>query len=125
VLPPIRVLWRDAVRAGLFAACGWEMGRVVLASFVIGTRYTSAYGIVGSFLAVLLWCYYAVSIILMGAEYLKETSAHDQAARKSTATETPEVVTPHAKPELLHSADDVPPGGEIPRAPPAADVRSR
>jgi len=73
LLPPVRIRWIEALRAGMFAACGWELGRLVLAQYVINTRYTSAYGVVGSFIAVLLWCYYAVAIIFLGGEYLKET----------------------------------------------------
>jgi hypothetical protein len=52
------------------------LGRAILASWVIGTKYTDAYGLVGSFLAVLLWCYYAVAVIFMAAEYLKEICSY-------------------------------------------------
>ncbi len=72
-LTPVPVRWRDSLRAGLFTAAGWEAGRLILGSLVIGTKYTDAYGLIGSFLAVLLWCYYAVGFIFLGAEYLKET----------------------------------------------------
>jgi membrane protein len=34
-------------------------------------RYTSAYGAIGSFIALLLWCYYAISILFFGAEYVQ------------------------------------------------------
>jgi membrane protein len=73
LLTPARVRWRDALRAGLFTAGGWELGRIILGALVIGTKYTDAYGLIGSFLAVLLWCYYAIAFIFLGAEYLKET----------------------------------------------------
>jgi membrane protein len=73
LLTPVRVRWRDSLRAALFTAGGWELGRVLLGALVIGTKYTDAYGLIGSFLAVLLWCYYAVAFIFLGAEYLKET----------------------------------------------------
>jgi len=73
LLTPARVTWFDSLRAGLFTAAGWELGRVVLGRLVIGTKYTDAYGLIGSFLAVLLWCYYAIAFVFLGAEYLKET----------------------------------------------------
>ncbi|MBX3443941.1 MAG: YihY/virulence factor BrkB family protein [Planctomyces sp.] len=76
-LTPPRVHWRHAIRGGLLAAAAWELGRTILASWVIGSRYTSAYGIVGSFLAVMLWCYYAVAVIFLGGEYLKEIVGDD------------------------------------------------
>jgi membrane protein len=72
-LTPVRVGFLDALRAGMFTAAGWEVGRVVLGALVIGTKYTDAYGLIGSFLAVLLWCYYAIMFVFLGAEYLKET----------------------------------------------------
>jgi membrane protein len=70
-LPKQKVLWRDAFRGGLLTAIVWAIGRVILGVFLIGMRYTSAYGAVGSFIAILLWCYYGVSIIFFGAEYVQ------------------------------------------------------
>ena len=70
-LPKRYVCWTDAIRGGLLAACIWELGRVVLGVFLIGMRYSSAYGAVGSFIAILLWCYYGISILFFGAEYVQ------------------------------------------------------
>ncbi|MCU0708441.1 MAG: YihY/virulence factor BrkB family protein [Pirellula sp.] len=71
VLPKREVRWLDALRGGLLAALIWELGREVLGVFLIGMRYTSAYGAIGSFIAILLWCYYAISILFFGAEYVQ------------------------------------------------------
>ena len=70
-LPKRYVCWQDAIRGGLLAACIWELGRVILGVFLIGMRYSSAYGAVGSFIAILLWCYYGISILFFGAEYVQ------------------------------------------------------
>lgn len=70
-IPRIPVTWPDALRGALFAAVGWEIGRRLLATFLIGTRYSSAYGVIGSFIAVQCWCYYMVAIVFLGAEYLQ------------------------------------------------------
>jgi membrane protein len=70
-LPKKFVCWKDAIRGGLLAACIWELGRFVLGAFLIGMRYSSAYGAVGSFIAILLWCYYGISILFFGAEYVQ------------------------------------------------------
>jgi len=70
-LPKKRVEWNEAVRGGLLVAVIWELGRVVLGFFLIGMRYTSAYGVIGSFIAILLWCYYGMSIFFFGAEYVQ------------------------------------------------------
>jgi len=58
-------------RGGLVAAATWEIGRQILAEVLIGTKYTSAYGVVGSFVGLMLWCYYAVAVLLVGAEYIQ------------------------------------------------------
>lgn len=71
VLPKRPVIWLDAFRGGLLAAVIWEVGRGLLGAFFIGMRYTSAYGAIGSFIALLLWCYYGISILFYGAEYVQ------------------------------------------------------
>jgi membrane protein len=68
-LPKRKVAWSDALAGAVVAGVGWEIGRVVLAVYVIGQQYTSAYGLIGSFLAVMLWCYYTVAVLFLGAEY--------------------------------------------------------
>ncbi len=70
-LPKRDVGWTEALRGGLLAAVIWELGRFVLGIFLIGMQYTSAYGVIGSFIAILLWCYYGMSIVFFGAEYVQ------------------------------------------------------
>jgi uncharacterized BrkB/YihY/UPF0761 family membrane protein len=55
----------------MLAAAIWEIGRQILASLLIGTRYTAAYGVLGSFIGLMLWCYYGVAVLLLGAEYIE------------------------------------------------------
>ncbi|MFO0384804.1 MAG: YhjD/YihY/BrkB family envelope integrity protein, partial [Pirellula sp.] len=53
----------------------------VLGVFLIGMRYTTAYGAIGSFIALLLWCYYGICILFFGAEYvqvLEKRRAHSE-----------------------------------------------
>ncbi|HTQ37776.1 MAG TPA: YihY/virulence factor BrkB family protein [Pirellulales bacterium] len=71
LLPKSPAGWADCFYGGLLTAAAWEIGRQLLNIFIARSRYTSAYGVVGAFLAVLLWCYYAISIILIGAEYIQ------------------------------------------------------
>jgi membrane protein len=74
LLPKRRIRWLDALRGGLLAAVVWEAGRQLLGAVLIGVRYTAAYGAIGSFIALLLWCYWGVSIIFFGAEYAQVLS---------------------------------------------------
>ncbi len=73
-LPKRPVLWRDALRGGLLASIIWEIGRQVLSAFLVGMRYTTAYGAIGSFIALLLWFYWGVTILFFGAEYVQVLS---------------------------------------------------
>lgn len=83
LLPKRRIQWIDALRGGLLAAIIWEVGRHLLAAVLIGVRHTAAYGAIGSFIALLLWCYWGVSIIFFGAEYAQVLSDERQKAHRS------------------------------------------
>lgn len=74
-MPRARVKWKEAFRGGLVVAVVWEIGRNVLTAYLIGGRYT-AYGVVGALIAIQLWAFYAVTVILLGAEYVRVTCAH-------------------------------------------------
>ena len=96
-LPKKRVEWNEAVRGGLLVAVIWELGRVVLGFFLIGMRYTSAYGVIGSFIAILLWCYYGMSIFFFGAEYVQVLQ------RKRNLAAESEDVSDASEPEGIES----------------------
>lgn len=67
-LPNTHVPWRAAAAGGLFAGIVWEIGRQLLATYIIGQRYDSAYGVIGAFLAIMFWVYYAGTVLFFGAE---------------------------------------------------------
>jgi membrane protein len=67
ILPRAPVRWREALGGGFFVALVWQVGQHVLTSFVISDRY-SVYGVVGSFIAVMVWFYYASAVLFLGAE---------------------------------------------------------
>ncbi len=73
VLPKRRVRWSDALRGGLLAAVLWEIARQVLTLAVVGRKY-SAYGIVGSLIALMVWIYVAISVLFFGAEFVRVVS---------------------------------------------------
>lgn len=79
LLPKVPVRWSDALHGGLLTAASWEIGRQLLTIYIARSHYGSAYGVVGAFLAVLLWCYYAVAIVLLGAEYVQVIHARSEA----------------------------------------------
>lgn len=70
VQPKVPVRWRDAARGGLFASVTWETGRRLLAYYVIGS-HMSVYGVVGIFVIIMLWIFYAMATLFLGAEYVQ------------------------------------------------------
>lgn len=72
-LPRVRIRWQEAIRGAMLASVIWELGRQVLGLFLPLSRY-SAYGVVGSFIATMLWVYFASCVVFLGAEYVKVTS---------------------------------------------------
>jgi membrane protein len=70
VLPKVQVRWRDALGGGLVAAIVWSIGKYVLMSFVVGEKY-SAYGILGAFIGLMFWFYYASTVVFLGAELVR------------------------------------------------------
>lgn len=73
-VPNTKVPWLAALNGGVFAALIWEIGRQLLATFVIGDRYSSAYGVIGAFIAIMLWAYYAATVLFIGAEFVHTIS---------------------------------------------------
>jgi membrane protein len=69
LLPKVRVYWREAAQGAALAAVLWEISRQLLA-LLLGNTY-GAYGLVGSFVGVLLWVYFICAIIFFGAEYVR------------------------------------------------------
>jgi len=71
VVPKARIRWWDALRGGMLASVLWELGRQALTAYFLHLNYPSAYGIIGSFIAVMLWAFYASVVLLFGAEYVR------------------------------------------------------
>jgi len=70
-IPKPNVRWQEALRGGILAALLWEAGRQALTAYLTRLNYPNAYGVIGSFLAVMLWAYYGSLVILFGAEFVR------------------------------------------------------
>jgi len=73
VLPKAAIRWRDALAGGLLVSLVWILGQHLLVRFLIGPNYT-AYGIVGSFIAVMICLYYVSAMLFLGAEFVAALS---------------------------------------------------
>jgi membrane protein len=86
-LPRVSVRWKEAAAGGLFVAVLWQFGQQLLELFVIGDKY-NAYGVIGSFIAVMLWMYYACSALFLGAEFVQEIQLRRLDVEAQRAPET-------------------------------------
>jgi membrane protein len=77
VLPRVSVRWRAAFGGAILAGLIWEVGQQLLARVIIADRY-SAYGVVGAFIALMLWMYYASAVVLLGGEFVRAISGNRQ-----------------------------------------------
>jgi membrane protein len=84
-VPKQRIYWREALAAGLVTAPLWELGRQLLTVYFGLLKYPTAYGIIGSFLAIMLWAYYAMLVVLFGAEYVR-VRQHERVGTGSATT---------------------------------------
>lgn len=62
--------WGECFKGGLLASFFWEIGRFALTLYLLRGGY-SAYGVIGSFIAMMLWFYYAWTVLFFGAEYVQ------------------------------------------------------
>lgn len=88
IMPKTPVRWSAAWGGGILASAIWEVGRQILAAFIIGDKY-SAYGVIGSFIAVMFWIYSASAVLYLGAEYVQvlSTDAHKPEHEKEPVQE--------------------------------------
>lgn len=78
-LPRSKVKWRHALAGGVLVSVVWRIGLLALTPFLIGEKY-SAYGVVGSFIAIMIWIYYASAVVFVGAEFVQVLHARAQSS---------------------------------------------
>jgi membrane protein len=70
-VPRVGVRWSEALRGATLAAMLWEFGRQILSIYLVHLGYPTAYGVIGSFIAIMLFVYYAMIVVFIGAEYTR------------------------------------------------------
>lgn len=70
LMPRRKVRWLHAACGGLITAIIWQIGNEVLSRFMTGGRY-SAYGVVGSFIVIMLWVYCAAFLLYLGGQLVQ------------------------------------------------------
>jgi membrane protein len=83
-VPRVSVRWFDALRGATIAAILWEIGRQLLGIYLVRQSYPTAYGVIGSFMAIMLWTYYAMIVVFYGAEFTRVVREERLETAKST-----------------------------------------
>jgi membrane protein len=77
MVPRVPVRWREALIGGIVVAAAWQIGAQVVSRYIVGGHYT-AYGVVGSFIAMMLWVYCASIILFLGAQLVQVLGHPDE-----------------------------------------------
>lgn len=70
-LPDVRLRWRDVWRGACLTGILFIAGKFLIAFYLTHYGPASAYGAAGALIAVIMWVYYSVLILLFGAEFTK------------------------------------------------------
>jgi membrane protein len=86
-VPQEKLAWADVWIGGAVTAVLFSIGKFAIGYYLGKSAFSSAYGIAGSFLVLLLWSYYTAQIFLFGAEFTRYYSlivgTHVSAVRKA------------------------------------------
>jgi membrane protein len=73
-VPQDKLAWSDVWIGGTVTAALFSIGKFAIGYYLGKSAFSSVYGIAGSFLVLLLWCYYTAQIFLYGAEFTRNYS---------------------------------------------------
>lgn len=71
LLPDIRIPWKTVLPGAALTATLFTFGKVVLGTLLGHWDFTSAYGVTGSIIVLLLWINYSSQAMFLGAEFTK------------------------------------------------------
>jgi len=70
-LPDIRIRWRDAALGAFVTAVGFTVGKWAVGLYLARATTLSIYGAAGSLVLIVIFVYYSMQILLLGAEFTK------------------------------------------------------
>lgn len=70
-LPHAPITWQDVLPGAIFMGILWEGAKRVLALYIERSAFTSAYGIIGTVLVLMVWIYLSSQVLFFGAEFTK------------------------------------------------------
>lgn len=103
-IPRVSIQWSDVWLGAIITAIIWEIAKRLLALYIGGSSYASAYGLIGSVLVLMAWIYFTCQILFLGAEftqvYTRRFGSHKPApqAAQEPAAPTPPLLLPVPEP---------------------------
>jgi membrane protein len=91
-----RTSWWECLKGGLLSGFLWELGRYALTLYLLRGGY-SAYGVIGSFIGIMLWFYYAWTVLFFGAEFVQVS--HRMRVARQAAHSAAEKAAPAQPPD--------------------------
>ena len=84
VLPDREIAWRDVGLGSVVASLAFVGGKWLFGMYIGKTAIATPYGTAGSLVVILLWVFYATSVILLGAEFTRAYSQRMLGSRPET-----------------------------------------
>lgn len=98
ILPNVILEWQDVAAGGLLTALLFTIGKAGIAMYLTSGGVASSFGAAGIVVIILLWVYYATSILFFGAEFTKAW-VRNRVGR----------ITPHRRAYLVSEGEEIPP----------------
>jgi membrane protein len=83
ILPDKPVEWGEVWLGAAVASLLFTAGKHLISLYIGSSNIASAYGAAAALIIILVWVYYSVQILLLGAEFAKAYTDHRRALRKS------------------------------------------
>lgn len=84
-LPNTDIDWQDVWVGATVTSILFTVGQLAIGTYLGQSSITSAYGAAGSLAALLLWVYYSMQILLLGAEFT-QVYAHEIGSKKGAGS---------------------------------------
>ena len=81
IIPRVRIRWSAVWAGAAVTAALFAVGKFLIGLYLGRAGIASAFGAAGALVAVMVWVYYSAQIFLLGAEFTKLKSAHEDQHR--------------------------------------------
>ena len=79
ILPDKAVEWSEVWLGAAIASLLFTIGKHLISLYIGSSNIASTYGAAGALIIILVWVYYSVQIVLLGAEFAKAYTDHRRA----------------------------------------------